>query len=102
MKVSQAFMRDFAYLANLYAWDASDIEDVKAQTRANPEAMRRYWIILAAAHRNGYQQSEANGYQRLGQWISLSRSFAEQYAPAQSHISARIAHACEAGGLHAR
>ena len=68
MKVSQDFLRDFAYIANLYGWDAADIEDVKAQTRANPDPMRRYWTALAAAHRAGYQQNEANGYERLRVW----------------------------------
>ena len=85
MKVSKDFLRDFAYLANLYGWDASDIEDVKTQTRANPEPMRRYWTTLAAAHRAGYQQTEANGYERLGKWAAHRPQFRDQYA-----------HTCEA------
>lgn len=84
MKVSKDFLRDFAYLANLYAWDARDIEDVKAQTRANPEAMRRYWTVLAAAHRAGYEQNSLNGYERLGKWAAHNPRFRDQYA-----------HACE-------
>jgi len=70
MNVSNAFLRDFAYIANLYGWNAADIEDVKAQTRANPEAMRRYWTDLATAHRAGYQQTAANGYERLRVWAA--------------------------------
>ena len=69
MKVNKAFLKDFAYLANLYGWDALDVEAVKAQTRANPESMRRYWTTLAAAHRAGYVQTKANGYQRLCKWM---------------------------------
>lgn len=72
MNVSKQFIWDFAYLANLYQWDAVDIEDVKAQTRANPEEMRAYWTSLAAAHRAGYQQTHDNGYMRLGQWQQLN------------------------------
>jgi hypothetical protein len=83
MKVSRDFLRDFAYLANLYQWDATDIEYVKAQTRANPEPMLRYWTTLAAAHRAGYQQTEGNGYERLQAWIDRSPSFRDQFAPAR-------------------
>jgi hypothetical protein len=69
MNVSKQFINDFAYLANLYGWAAGDIEDVKAQTRANPEPMRRYWTTLASAHRAGYEQTAANGHMRLGDWL---------------------------------
>ena len=72
MKVSKDFLRDFAYIANLYGWDAADIEDAKAQTRASPEPMRSYWTALAAAHRAGYEQTEANGYERLSVWVGRS------------------------------
>ena len=82
MKVSKAFLRDFAYLANLYGWDARDIEDVKAQTRANPEPMRRYLTTLAAAHRGGYQQTAANGYERMGKWAANNPAFAAKYVQA--------------------
>lgn len=71
MKVPKQFIRDFAYLANLYGWNVEDIEDAKAQTRANPDEMRRYWTQLAAAHRAGYEQTRANNYMRLGQWLQL-------------------------------
>lgn len=89
MKVSQDFLRDFAYIANLYGWNAADIEDVKAQTRANPEPMRRYWTALATAHRAGYQQTEANGYERLRVWAERMPAFSDQYA----HASEGVAHA---------
>ena len=68
MKVSRDFLKDFAYIANLYGWNAADIEDAKAQTRASPKLMREYWTGLAAAHRNGYEQTPDNGYMRLAQW----------------------------------
>ena len=95
MKVSRDFLKDFAYIANLYGWNAADIEDVKAQTRAHPETLRRYWTTLAAAHRAGYQQTEANGHERLQAWIDRTPSFSEQYAHAHESISARIARARE-------
>lgn len=68
MNVSRQFLRDFAYIANLYAWTAADIEDVKAQTRASPDELGRYWTRLAAAHRAGYGQTGANNFMRLEQW----------------------------------
>jgi hypothetical protein len=66
-KVSRSFMRDFAYCANFYEWDAATVEDVKEQTRGNPELMR-YWQELATAHRAGYRQDATNNWQRLGHW----------------------------------
>ena len=62
------FIKDFAYLANRYEWNAADIEDVKAHMRDNFEPMRRYWSTLAAAHRAGYEQTRENGYMRLHAW----------------------------------
>ena len=70
MKVSKQFLQDFAYIANLYGWNADDVEDAKAQTRANPE-LRSYWTQLAVAHRAGYQQTRENNHMRLGQWLQL-------------------------------
>jgi len=70
MKVSKQFLKDFAYLANLYGWTAEDIEDIKAQTRANPEPITRYWKNLAAAHKAGYEQTKENGYIRLQTWCA--------------------------------
>ncbi|MCE3606921.1 hypothetical protein LXA47_25430 [Massilia sp. P8910] len=96
MKVSRDFLLDFAYLANLYAWTTADIEEVKAQTRANPEPMRQYWTLLAAAHRAGYKQEKANDYERLGAWIQRVPEFADQYAHAREAISAGIARVREA------
>lgn len=66
-KVSRSFLRDFAYIANLYEWSDSTVEEVKEQTRGSPELMA-YWCDLAAAHRDGYRQTEANNWQRLDAW----------------------------------
>jgi len=88
MKASKQFLRDFAYIANLYGWNAEDVEDAKAQTRANPGELVPYWTRLAAAHRAGYQQSVDNNYMRLGQWIQLhaaAPASSDQYAQAREH-----------------
>ena len=72
MKVSKQFLRDFAYLANRYGWTAGDIEEIKAQTRAAPVPMVRYWSTLAAAQRGGYEQTLENGYLRLSAWCAAN------------------------------
>jgi hypothetical protein len=72
MRVSKQFLRDFAYIANLYGWNAEDVEDAKAQTREHPE-LRSYWTQLAAAHRAGYEQTRANNYMRVAQWLQLHK-----------------------------
>lgn len=72
MKVSKSFMRDFAYIANLYEWSDVTVEEVKEETRNNPELMR-YWQELAAAHRAGYRQAKDNNWMRLGQWQQMRK-----------------------------
>jgi hypothetical protein len=72
MKVSKQLLRDFAYIANLYGWTTEDIEDAKAQTRANPDEMSLYWTRLASAHRAGYRQTPENNFIRLDQWIAIN------------------------------
>jgi len=81
MKVSKQFLRDFAYIANLYVWNPEDVEDAKAQTRANPGDLVPYWTRLAAAHREGYQQTRDNNYMRLGQWLQHRAGTAESQEP---------------------
>lgn len=67
MNVSRQFLQDFAYLANHYGWTPEVVEEVKAETRANP-ALVRYWTVLASAHRMGYEQTPENGFIRLAEW----------------------------------
>lgn len=70
MNVSRQFIKDFAYLANRYEWNAADIEEVKTHMRDNFEPMRRYWTLLAEAHRAGYEQTKGNGFIRLRGWYA--------------------------------
>lgn len=73
MKVSAAFLKDFAYIANLYEWSDKTVEEVKAETRARPELVG-YWRDLAAAHRGGYKQTRENNWMRLEQWKQTRRA----------------------------
>lgn len=68
MNHDKKFMRDVAYLANLYRWTSDDIKEIKTHLDMHPEEMRRYWSNLAVAHRAGYKQTRENGYIRLAHW----------------------------------
>ncbi|WP_151448123.1 alanine racemase [Lacisediminimonas profundi] len=67
MNVSRQFLKDFAYIANRYGWTPEDVEQAKADTRANP-GLVNYWTVLADAHRNGYEQTAENRFIRLTDW----------------------------------
>lgn len=67
LNVSRQFLLDFALLANHYNWSPAEIDEIKADTRANPDLVR-YWTILAKAHRAGYAQTSENGHIRLQAW----------------------------------
>lgn len=69
MKVSRQFLHDFAFLANHYRWTPADVEDIKADTRANPDLVR-YWTTLATAMRAGYEQTKENNFIRLQAWCA--------------------------------
>lgn len=58
---------DLQYLAKRYEWNAEDKADVRAAFTDQPE-MVRYFTVLAAAHRAGYEQCAENGYIRLQAW----------------------------------
>ena len=81
MNVSKQFLRDFSYLANRYGWTPAEIEEIKEQTRANPNEMCRYWTNLAIAHRAGYEQTVENGYIRLREWC-MQQGWPDPYANA--------------------
>ena len=69
LKVSRSFIRDFAEIASRYDWSEVDIEECKQATRNNPD-LKQYWSTLAYAHRNGYEQTKQNGYERLETWLA--------------------------------
>jgi hypothetical protein len=79
MNVSKAFLRDFAYVANFYRWSAADVEEVKAHTREHSDEMKRYWTVLAAAHRAGYVQTKENDFMRLQPWCA-SRGLGDPFS----------------------
>jgi hypothetical protein len=83
IKVSRAFLKDFAEIASIYDWSESDIEECKQATREDPE-LKKYWSILAAAHRAGYKQCAGNGHVRLREWClekGLEDPYSEHFNP---------------------
>lgn len=87
VKVSQAFLDDFAYLASRYRWTPADAEEMKAAIRANPDVGRRYITTLAAAHRAGYEQTPENGFMRLAAWCA-AQGWPDPCAEISAQISA--------------
>lgn len=55
---------DLQYLSAHYHWSVEDKAEVRAAFTDCPE-MVRFFIVLAAAHRAGYEQCAANGFIRL-------------------------------------
>ncbi|MGO4811121.1 hypothetical protein AB4156_16285 [Cupriavidus sp. 2MCAB6] len=64
-KVPRQFAADFAYLAERYRWDADEIAEIKDHVRRHGAPMLRYWTVLAAAHRAGYEVTTPGGFETL-------------------------------------
>lgn len=64
-KVPRQFAADFAYLEQLYAWDAPEVDEIKAHVRRHGAPMVRYWSVLAGAHRAGYAVPTSAGFETL-------------------------------------
>lgn len=79
MNVSRQFIADFNTHAGRYGWTSQEIEETKQATRENPD-LKRYWAILAAAHRAGYEQTAANNYIRLQAWC-LEQGLSDPFGP---------------------
>lgn len=58
---------DLQYLAALYQWNDDDKAEVRTAFTESPK-MVQFFIVLAAAHRAGYEQCAANGFVRLHTW----------------------------------
>lgn len=69
---------DLQYLAARYSWNDEDKAEVRAAFTGNPE-MVRFFTVLAAAHRAGYEQCAANGYVRLQAWC-LEKGLGDPFA----------------------
>lgn len=72
MRYPASLSEDLKYLATRYQWSAEDKVEVRAAFTDSPE-MVRFFTVLAAAHRAGYEQCAANGFVRLQSWCLENR-----------------------------
>jgi hypothetical protein len=76
MKVSQEFIEDLRYLRRRYEWTDADVaefkEVLKAESKENKHEMQHFLMVLAKAHRAGYEQDAANNFQRLQTWCATN------------------------------
>lgn len=79
MKYPATFAQDLRELASRYGWNEEDKREVKAAF-TDCEEMVRFFTVLAAAHRAGYEQHAGNGFQRLESWC-LGRGLPNPFGP---------------------
>lgn len=70
MELTQRELMDLRYLREFYGWNDKDAREVMVSIRSTEHAAR-YYTILAAAHRAGYEQNAENGFVRLQAWCAL-------------------------------
>ena len=63
----QQRITDMRELRQRYKWDDNDVIEIKQAAAENP-VWWDWWSELAKAHRDGYEQTEANYFQRLHVW----------------------------------
>lgn len=71
---------DLRYLRAYYGWIDEDASDVMQSIKENPDAAR-YYIILSAAHRAGYEQTAENNFIRLQIWCG-DKGLPDPFGPA--------------------
>ena len=84
MNYPTTFSKDMQELAKFYGWNDDDKKEVRAAF-TDCEPMVRYFTILAAAHRAGYEQHAGNGFIRLQNWCAengLEDPFSVEFDPA--------------------
>lgn len=79
MRYPITFSDDMKYLAAYYQWNDEDKKEIRAAF-TDCEPMVRYFTVLAAAHRAGYEQHAGNGFQRLENWC-LSHGLENPFGP---------------------
>jgi glutathione S-transferase len=58
---------DMRELRERYGWNDADVAEIRAAAKDDP-TWWDWWLILAQAHRNGYEQTKSNNFQRLHAW----------------------------------
>jgi hypothetical protein len=79
MKLSESELDDLRYLRRRYGWDDRDARGVMAAI-AESEQGPRYFVVLAAAHRAGYEPAPENDFIRLNTWC-VEQGFGDPFGP---------------------
>lgn len=85
MRLTTEFIDDMRYLRQRYGWNDEDVVQIKEALR-DCDPLVRFFSILAAAHRAGYEQHAGNGFVRLQQWCidkGLSDPFTSDFNPTE-------------------
>jgi hypothetical protein len=68
MELTDEVISDMRYLRNRFGWNEDDARDVMQAIREGGAEIVRYFTVLAAAYRAGYEQNEENEFVRLQAW----------------------------------
>lgn len=79
MELTEREIADLRYLRQRYGWSDADAREVMQSIQASANRAR-YYTVLAAAHRAGYEQTGANGYIRLQAWC-IEQGLADPFGP---------------------
>lgn len=79
MQLNERETRDLRFLRQRLAWDDNDAKQVMQSIRES-EHGARYYTVLAAAHRAGYEQTAANGFIRLQEWC-IEKGLPDPFGP---------------------
>lgn len=79
MELSNREISDLRYLRARLGWDDKDAKQVTQSIR-DSDLGARYYSILAAAHRAGYEQTAANGFIRLQAWC-IEKGLPDPFGP---------------------
>lgn len=77
MRLPTEFIDDMRYLRQRYGWTDDDAVQIKEALR-DCDPLVRFFSVLAAAHRAGYEQHAGNGFVRLQQWC-LDKGLADPF-----------------------
>lgn len=79
MELEKELIADLKFLRARYGWDDDDAREIMASITATGATGKRYYAVLAAAHRAGYEPAWVNGYVRLQPWC-VDRGFGDPFA----------------------
>tara|TARA_R110000822_G_scaffold155544_3_gene295343 strand:- start:586 stop:882 length:297 start_codon:yes stop_codon:yes gene_type:complete len=86
MKYPVNFSNDLKELSKIYEWDDDEKKEIKKWFTGCPATVN-YLTVLAAAHRAGYKNYAAGGFQTLQKWC-LDVGVGDPFAGGQYDLKA--------------